>query len=125
MDIVGGLDVHRKQITFDYVETETGEVVRGEVRPATREHLRSWLSRFCGKRAAFALEATTGWRFVVEELLRAGCELHLGRAGGHHVSQRPQEAGHDRSPRCPALEGAALDRAAARVVDPTFLHPGA
>jgi transposase len=78
VDIVGGLDVHRKQITFDYVETETGEVVRGEVRPATREHLRSWLSRFSGKkRAAFALEATTGWRFVVEELLRAGCEPHL------------------------------------------------
>jgi hypothetical protein len=24
MPIVGGLDIHRKQITFDYLDTETG-----------------------------------------------------------------------------------------------------
>jgi transposase len=78
MDIVGGFDVHRKQITFDYVETETGEVFRGEIRPASRENLRSWLSGFSNdKRTAFALEGTTGWRFVVEELQRAGIEAHL------------------------------------------------
>lgn len=78
MDIVGGLDVHRKQITFDYVEIETGEVKSGQISPATREHLRHWLSGFpANQRAAFALEATTGWRFVVEELERAGIEAHL------------------------------------------------
>ncbi len=27
--IVGGLDIHRKQITFDYLDTVTGEVRRG------------------------------------------------------------------------------------------------
>ena len=36
MTIVGGFDVHRAQITFDYVDTETGEVCTGQVRPATR-----------------------------------------------------------------------------------------
>jgi transposase len=78
MDIVGGLDVHRKQITFDYVEIETGEVKSGQITPATREHLRHWLSGFpANQQAAFALEATTGWRFVVEELERAGIEAHL------------------------------------------------
>jgi transposase len=78
MDIVGGFDVHRKQITFDYLEIETGEVKSGQITPATREHLRHWLSGFSSnKRAAFALEATTGWRFVVEELERAGIEAHL------------------------------------------------
>jgi transposase len=78
MEIIGGLDVHRKQITFDYMETQTGEVFCGEIRPATRENLRSWLSGFpTDKRAAFALEATTGWRFVVEELDRAGIEARL------------------------------------------------
>jgi transposase len=78
MDIVGGLDVHRKQITFNYVEIETGEVKSGQITPATREHLRHWLSGFpANQRAAFALEATTGWRFVVEELERAGIEAHL------------------------------------------------
>ena len=31
MPIVGGLDIHRKQITFDYLDTETGQVRRGQV----------------------------------------------------------------------------------------------
>jgi transposase len=36
------------------------------------------LSEFEGKKeASFALEATTGWRFVVEEIERAGLEAHL------------------------------------------------
>ena len=26
MPIVGGLDIHRKQITFDYLDTVTGQV---------------------------------------------------------------------------------------------------
>ena len=36
MTIVGGFDVHRKQLTFDYVDTETGEVGSGQIRPGTR-----------------------------------------------------------------------------------------
>ena len=34
MPIVGGLDIHRKQITFDYLDTATGEVRRGQIAPA-------------------------------------------------------------------------------------------
>ena len=34
MPIVGGLDIHRKQITFDYLDTVTGQVQRGQVSPA-------------------------------------------------------------------------------------------
>jgi transposase len=78
MAIVGGFDVHRAQITFDYVDTETGEVTAGQIRPATRTELRSWLSRFDGRAdVAFAVEGCTGWRFVVEELRRARIEPHL------------------------------------------------
>jgi hypothetical protein len=33
MPIVGGLDIHRKQITFDYPGTETGQVRRGQISP--------------------------------------------------------------------------------------------
>jgi transposase len=81
MNIVGGFDVHRKQITFDYVEIETGEIHRGKIRPADRESLREWLAEFTesfsGKQIAIAVEATTGWRYVVEELERAGIEPHL------------------------------------------------
>jgi hypothetical protein len=43
----------------------------------TRGRLRVWLQRFQGWEVAFALEATTGWRFVVEELEAAGVEAHL------------------------------------------------
>ena len=78
MPIVGGLDIHRKQITFDYLDTGTGQVQRGQVSPADREHLRAWLARFagCGD-VAFAVEGCTGWRYVAEELAAAGVAAHL------------------------------------------------
>jgi hypothetical protein len=44
MPIVGGLDIHRRQITFDYLDTVTGEVRRGQIASADREHLRAWLA---------------------------------------------------------------------------------
>ena len=78
MPIVGGLDIHRKQITFDYLDTETGQVKRGQVSPADRAHLRAWLARFAGREdVAFAVEGCTGWRYVVEELAAAGVAAHL------------------------------------------------
>jgi transposase len=101
MDIVGGFDVHRKQITFDYVEMDTGESHRGEIRPADRENLRSWLEqfaeRFRDREAAFAVEATTGWRYVVEELQRAGIEAHLAEPADTKALQgRKKRAKTDR-----------------------------
>ena len=78
MSIVGGLDIHRRQLTFDYLDTVTGQVRRGQVSPADREHLRAWLARFAGRDdAAFAVEACTGWRYVAEELAAAGITVHL------------------------------------------------
>ena len=79
MDIVGGLDVHRAQITFEYVESETGEVTMGRIVPADRDCFREWLGRqpFEGRQVAFAVEGCTGWRYVVEELERVGIEAHL------------------------------------------------
>src|SRR4051795_2104876 len=75
--IVMGLDQHRGQITAEWIETETGEVSRARVSPAHREPVRRFLSRFRGRELEVALEATTGWRFVVEELraIRAGVHL--------------------------------------------------
>jgi hypothetical protein len=40
MGIVGGLDIHRKQITFDYVDTVTGQVSCGQIARAERARLR-------------------------------------------------------------------------------------
>lgn len=79
MSIVGGFDVHRKQITFDYVDTDTGRLERGQIRPADRVHVAAWLGkRFAGvDEVDFAVEGCTGWRYVVEELVAAGCRAHL------------------------------------------------
>jgi hypothetical protein len=78
MSIVGGLDIHRKQITFDYLDTETGQVQRGQISPADRVHLRAWLARFAGREdVAFALEGCTGWRYVAGELGAAGITAHV------------------------------------------------
>jgi len=77
MAIVGGLDIHRRQITYDWIDTTTGETRRGQLSPATRLELRSWLAQFDGPQVDFALEATTGWRFVAEELEHAGFRAHL------------------------------------------------
>jgi transposase len=77
MTIVMGLDQDRGQITGEWIDTETGELQRTRVAPADRAHVRSWLSRFRGQELEVALEATTGWRFVVEELRRVGAVVHL------------------------------------------------
>jgi transposase len=72
-----GLDQHRGQITGEWIDTDTGEVGRTRVVPADRAAVRRFLERFCGRELEVALEATTGWRFVVEELRRIGAEVHL------------------------------------------------
>jgi len=77
VSIVMGLDQHRAQITADWLDTETGEVKRGRVAPADRAGVRRFLERFRGQELEVALEATTGWRFVVEELRRVGAVVHL------------------------------------------------
>ena len=91
MAIVGGFDIHRKQITFDYLDTETGQVRRGRIDPACRQVLRSWLDRFAGRDdVTFAVEGCTGWLFVVQELQRAGITALLAE---------PAETAHLRGPK--------------------------
>ena len=110
MSIVGGMDIHRKQITFDYVDPGTGEVRRGQICPADREHLAKWLARFAGQDAQFALEGCTGWRYVAEEIIAAGLTPHLAD---------PAEAAHLRGPK----RRAKTDRADARH-QRVLLEPG-
>src|SRR5436189_1973060 len=78
MRIVVALDVHRRQITFKTLDRESGEVRRGRIVPATRGAVREWLEQFAACEAEFALEGTTGWRFVVEEIERAAILAELG-----------------------------------------------
>jgi len=77
MAIVMGLDQHRAQITAEWIDTDTGELGRARVSLAHRDDVRKFFKRFAGQPLDVALEATTGWRFVVEELHAIGAAAHL------------------------------------------------
>ena len=68
-------------------------------RPADRERLRRWLQRFAGRSGvAFALEGCTGWRYVAEELLRAGITAHVAEPAETAARRGPKRrAKTDRS----------------------------
>jgi hypothetical protein len=90
MAIVVGLDVHRAQITFDALNTASGEVTTGRIAPADRATLRTFLRRWAGEDVEAAVEATTGWRFVVEELQRAGAEVQLAEPADTTAARGPK-----------------------------------
>jgi len=78
MSIVGGLDIHRHQVTFDVADTVTGEAWHGQVRPADREHGRGWLVGLAGRgevpgRTRFATRCS-GWTWP-----RSRCGGHAAR----------------------------------------------
>jgi transposase len=77
VSIIGGLDIHRSQVTFDVADAESGEVLRGQVRPADREHVREWLAGLAGRGGDLAMEGCTGWRYVAEEVAAAGLVPHV------------------------------------------------
>jgi Transposase len=77
VSVVMGLDQHRAQIAAEWIDTVTGEVSRARIVPADRTGVREFLARFRGEALEVGLEATTGWRFVVEELEQIGAEVHL------------------------------------------------
>jgi hypothetical protein len=100
MSIVGGLDIHRKQLTFDWVDEQNDTWERGRISPADREHLADWLTRLDPKvtgPVAFAMEGCTGWRYIAEEMAKAGrnqapqpeksfARVHVVQ-GGHRADQ--------------------------------------
>src|SRR6266704_1226606 len=107
MAIVGAFDVHRRQITFDVLDTESGQVRRGQVRPACRATLRQFLARYAGvDEVESTVEGCTGWRFIVEELERADPPAS-GRAGADRGCPGVEAAGQDRPHRRPAPAPAA------------------
>jgi hypothetical protein len=92
MSIVGGLDIHRKQLTFDWVDERNGKWERGRIAPADREHLADWLTRFdgVGQPVAFAMEGCTGWRYIAEEMAKAGVIAHLAEPADTSALRGPK-----------------------------------
>jgi hypothetical protein len=117
MMIVMGLDQHRAQITTEWIDTGTSEIRRARVTPAHREGVRRFFGRFAGEELEVALEATTGWRFVVEELRSVGAGVHLGEPAQTRRATWEQEAAEDRLGGCAASARAVDDRSSAGVVD--------
>ena len=81
MVVAGGLDLHRGQLTFDYVDLGTGESWRGRMSPADRESLRGWLRRYgtpmWSSRWRGAPGGATSWR-------------SCGRPGLRPISRSPR-----------------------------------
>jgi transposase len=103
MTMVFGLDLHRRQITFDALEVESGEVWTGKVWQPDRERFRRWLrhdvtDRANGGPVSIAVEGCTGWRYVVEEVVAAGFEAHLAEPADTQAARgRKRHAKTDRS----------------------------
>src|SRR5215210_2998801 len=76
MAIVAGFDVHRAQITFDALDTDTGEVMPGRIE-ATPAAVTRWVKRFGRRELHVAVEACTGWLFVCDALVAARAVAHL------------------------------------------------
>ena len=74
--IVAGFDVHRRQITFDALDTVSGECWRGQLE-STSAAVERWVGRFPGRVVHVAVEACTGWLFVCRALEYCGAVAHL------------------------------------------------
>jgi transposase len=84
-----------RAITFDALDVETGEVMRGRI-DATPAAVTRWTERFDGCEIDVAVEACTGWLFVCDALVGRGRCAALGRAGPDARAARAQAARQDR-----------------------------
>jgi transposase len=97
------LDLHRQQITFDSLDSDSGEVWRGRVWQPDRHRFRRWLGQDVARRAngrpvAMAVEGCTGWRYVVEEITAAGYAAHMAEPADTQAARgRKRHAKTDRS----------------------------
>ena len=83
MGIVGALDLHRKQVTFDWVDTESGENRRGRLTPATRE------TRWGQRRPLAAVSAPS-----CPEVMRVPAGPEAGCIGhGHRLAEAVRKGG--------------------------------
>jgi transposase len=101
--MVGGLDLHRAQVTFEIADTASGEIWRGRLWQPDRQRLRRWLAEDVATRAnggpvELAVEGCTGWRYVVEEVTAAGHVAHVAEPADTMAARgRKRHAKTDRS----------------------------
>ena len=96
MAIVAGFDVHRAQITFDALDTETGEVTRGRI-DATPAAVARWAARFAGREIACRGGGVHGLAVRLRRARGGRGGRASGRAGGDERVAGAQAARQDRS----------------------------
>jgi transposase len=74
--LYAAIDIHKHLFQAAVLESETGELSE-ERFAAERSALDDWAMRWQGRLAAVAVEATTGWRWVVAGLQAHGFEVRL------------------------------------------------
>ena len=127
MSIVGGLDIHRKQLTFDYLDTVSGQVsaragrARGPGAPARLAGPVRRVRRRCRVRDRglhrVAVRRRGGWP-------RPGSDVHLADPADTAFARgRKRHAKTDKTD-SPAPAAAAGRGPAARVLDPARAGPG-
>src|SRR5450631_4280283 len=84
----------------------------------TRAGVRRFLSRFAGWELEVALEATTGWRFVVDELEHVGAGVHLAEPA-ETTARRGKKSPRRPIGLTPASARVAVDRPATGLWIPT------
>jgi transposase len=103
MAMVCGLDLHRRQITFDTLETVSGEEWKGRIWQPDRARFRRWLHDEVAppaqdNKVAVAVEGCTGWRYVVDEIEAAGFDAHLAEPADTQAARgRKRRAKTDRT----------------------------
>ncbi|MCA1706504.1 MAG: IS110 family transposase [Actinobacteria bacterium] len=100
--MVGGLDLHRGQITFELADQVSSEIWRGRIGQPDRVRLRQWLTvdvseRAAGRPVALVVEGCTGWRYVVEEIREAGFEAHVAEPAQVQAWRTKRRAKTDRT----------------------------
>ena len=120
--IIAGFDVHLRQITFDCLDSATGEVTRGQIGSSPLA-VREWAEQFPGREVHAAMEACTGWLFVARALEDVGAVAHLAETVKTRALRGRKRRAEDRPPGRPVAAGAARRGPAARGVDRSRAHP--
>jgi transposase len=74
--LFAAIDIHKHAFQAAVFDPACGELVE-ERFGADRESLGRWSEGWRGRVVAVAIEATTGWRWVWRELVRAGFDVRL------------------------------------------------
>jgi hypothetical protein len=61
MAIVGGFDIHRRQVTYDYLDTGTGQVRRGRIEPGVVLSSSRRVKKGPGRRPQSARQQRGSW----------------------------------------------------------------